>query len=130
MPIIIELAQGLLRRFAPWIVIAALVLAMAIAGPAACRKLHTDQARARLGEEQARAASKSGENAVAAVGAAAKREQQSDQMGEDHEKEIRGTAGADAPVAPAVRDVGLGSLCGRAAYRDSERCRLRRPATR
>ena len=57
MPIIIELAQGLLRRFAPWIVIAALVLAMAIAGPAACRKLHTDQARARLGEEQARAAS-------------------------------------------------------------------------
>ena len=65
MPIIIELAQGLLRRFAPWIVIAALVLAMAIAGPAACRKLHTDQARARLGEEQARAASKCGEDAVA-----------------------------------------------------------------
>ena len=56
MPIIIELAQGLLRRFAPWIVVAALVLAMAIAGPAACRKLHTEQARARLGEEQARAA--------------------------------------------------------------------------
>ena len=126
MPLIIELA----RRFAPWIVIAALVLAMAIAGPSACRKLHTDQARARLGEEQARAASKSGEDAVATVGAAAKREQQSDQMGEDHEQEIRNATGADAPVAPAVRDVGLGSLCGRAAYRDSERCRLRRPAAR
>ena len=126
MPIIIELA----RRFAPWIIIAALVVAMAIAGPAACRKLHTDQARARLGEEQAHAASKSGEDAVATVGAAARREQDSDQMGENHEQEIRGTPGADAPVAIAVRDVGLGSLCGRAAYRDSERCRLRRPAAR
>ena len=126
MLILAELA----RRFAPWIVLGVLVVIIALAGPAACRKLHTEQARARLGEEQARAASTSGEDAVATVGAAANREQQSDHVSEDHEKQIRNSPGADAPVDPAVRDVGLGSLCGRAAYRDSERCRLRRTAPR
>ena len=130
MPILAELAQRLLRRFAPWVALGAVVLVIALAGPAACRKLHDEQARARLGEERARAASRNGEDAVATVGAAADREQQSDQMGEDHEKAIRNATGADAPVDPAVRDVGLGSLCQRAAYRDSERCRLRRAAAR
>ena len=124
MPILAELA----RRFAPWIALGVLVLIIALAGPAACRKLHTEQARARLGEEQTQAASKSGQDAVATVGAAADREQQSDHMSEDHEKQIRNAPGAQAPVDPAVRDVGLGSLCRRAAYRDSERCRLRRLA--
>ena len=51
----------LARRFAPWIALAALGLLLAVAGPAACRKLHNEQARAQLGEEQARAASRSGE---------------------------------------------------------------------
>ena len=118
------------RRFAPWIAIAVMVVVMAIAGPAACRKLETQHARARIGEEQARAASKNGEDAVATVGAAARREQASEHMGEDHEREIRDTPGAGAPVAVAVRDVGLGSLCGRAAYCDDERCRMRRAAAR
>ena len=126
MPILAELA----RRFAPWIALGVLVLIIALAGPAACRKLHTEQARARLGEEQRQAASKSGQDAVATVGAAADREQQSDHMSEDHEKQIRNAPGAEAPVDPAVRDVGLGNLCRRAAYRDSEWCRLRRAAAR
>ena len=120
----------LARRFAPWIALGVLALLLVVAGPAACRKLHTEQARARLGEEQARAATGSGEDAVATVGAAARREQQADHMSEDHEKQIRNAQGADLPVDPAVRDAGLGSLCGRAAYRDGERCRLRRAAAR
>ena len=118
----------LARRFAPWVALGALGLIIALAGPAACRKLHDAQARARLGEEQAQAASQSGKDAVATVGAAAQREQQSDSMGQHHEHQIRNAAGADASINPAVRDVGLGSLCERAAYRDSERCRLRRIA--
>ena len=126
MIILAELA----RRFAPWIALAALGLLLAIAGPAACRKLHSEQVRARLGEEQARAATRSGEDAVATVGAAGHREQQSDRMSEDHEKQIRKAPGASAPVDPAVRDIGLGSLCERAAYRDSERCRMRRASAR
>ena len=126
MPILIELA----RRFAPWIALAAMTLVIAVAGPAACRKLNDAQARARLGEAQAQAASQSGADAVATVAAAARREQQSETMGDVHENAIRNAAGADAPVDSAVRDVGLGSLCGRTAYRNSERCRLRRAAAR
>ena len=130
MPILAEIARRILSRFAPWIALGVLVLVILLAGPAACRKLYTDQARARLGEEQARAANRNGEDAVATVGAAAKREQQSDHMSKDHENQIRNAPGADAPVDPAVRNVGLGSLCQRAAYRDSERCRMRRAAAR
>ncbi len=118
----------LARRFAAWIALAGLILLIALAGPATCHKLHREQARARLGEEQARAASRSGEDAVATVGAAARREQVSDQMTRDNEMEIHHAKGAEMPIDPAVRDAGLGGLCRRPAYRDNERCRLRRPA--
>ena len=116
------------RRFAPWIMIAMFALLIALAGPAACRKLNNEAARARLGEESARAASRNGEDAVATVGTAARREQQSDALTRDNEKEIRNAQGADVRLDPAVRDAGLGGLCRRPAYRDSERCRLRRIA--
>jgi hypothetical protein len=126
MPIVIELA----RRFAPWIMIAMIGLAVAFAGPAACRRINAEAARARLGEATAKAASSNGEDAVATVGAAARREQQSDLLTQANEKEIRDAQGADALVDPAVRDAGLGGLCRRAAYRDHERCRLRDAAPR
>ena len=118
------------RRFAPWITIVMIVLLIALVAPAACRKLNHDSARARLGEESARAASRNGEDAVATVGTAARREQQSDALTRDNEQEIRDAQGADEPIDPAVRDAGLGGLCRRPAYRDSERCRLRRAAAR
>jgi len=126
MPIVLEYA----RRFAPWIAFAIFAVLLALAGPAACRKLNNAEARARLGEETARAASRNGEDAVATVGAAAKREQQSDALTRDNEKEIRDAQGADVRLDPAVRDAGLGSLCRRPAYRDLERCRMRRAAAR
>ena len=124
MLILAELA----RRFAPWIALAIMVLLIALAGPAACRKLNHEAARARLGEASAQAASRNGEDAVATVGTAARREQQSDALTRDNEKEIRDAQGADVRLDPAVRDAGLGGLCRRPAYRDSERCRLRRIA--
>jgi len=126
MPIVLEYA----RRFAPWIAFAIFAVLLALAGPAACRKLNNAEARARLGEESARAASRNGEDAVATVGAAAHREQQSDALTRDNEKEIRDAQGADDRLDPAVRDAGLGSLCRRPAYRDLERCRMRRAAAR
>jgi len=116
------------RRFAPWIMIAMFALLIALAGPAACRKLNNEAARARLGEESARAASRNGEDAVATVGTAARREQQSDALTRDNEKEIRDAQGADVRLDPAVHDAGLGGLCRRPAYRDDQRCRLRRIA--
>lgn len=126
MPIIIELA----RRFAPWIALGGLILLLLIAGPATCHRLRDAQARARLSEEQARAASGSGQDAVATVGAAAHRDQQSDDLTTTNDLEIRHAQGANAPIDPAVHNSGIGSLCRRAAYRDSEQCRMRRPAAR
>ncbi len=116
------------RRFAPWIMIAIFALLIAFAGPAMCRKLSNESARARLGEAAATAASRNGEDAVATVGAAARREQHSDALTRTNEEEIRDAQGADVRVDPAVRDAGLAGLCRRPAYRDSERCRLRRAA--
>ncbi|MEO5578306.1 MAG: hypothetical protein ABIR25_04550 [Sphingomicrobium sp.] len=118
------------RRAAPWILIATIALLIALAGPAACRKLNSEAARARLGEASARAASRNGEDAVATVGVAARREQQSDALTRTNEKEIRDAQGADAVLDPAVRNAGLGGLCRRPAYRDDQRCRLRRAAAR
>jgi len=126
MTIVLEFA----RRFAPWIIIAMIGLLIALAGPAACRKLNSESARARLGEASATAASRNGQDAVATVGAAARREQQSGQLTQSNEKEIRNAKGADAPIDPAVRDAGLGGLCRRPAYRDDEQCRMRRAAPR
>ncbi|HEV2044608.1 MAG TPA: hypothetical protein VGR05_08020 [Sphingomicrobium sp.] len=105
-------------------------LLIALAGPAACRKLNAESARARLGEESAKAASRNGEDAVATVGAAARRERQSGELTQSNEREIRNAQGADARLDPAVRDAGLDGLCRRSAYRDDERCRLRRIAPR
>ena len=126
MPILAELA----RRLAPWIALAIIALLVALAGPAMCHRMQREAARARLSHEQARATSRNGQDAVATVGSAARREQQSDQLTRDNEKEIRDAQGADVPIDPAVRDAGLGGLCRRPAYRDSERCRLRRIAPR
>ena len=118
------------RRFAPWIMIAMIALLVALIGPAACRKLNSESARARLGEASATAASRNGEDAVATVGAAARRERQSSDLTQTNEREIRNAEGADARLDPAVRDAGLGGLCRRPAYRDDERCRMRHAAPR
>ena len=120
----------LVRRFAVWIAFAIFALLLALAGPAACRKMNSEAARARLGEETAKAASRNGQDAVATIGAAARREQQSDQLTQSNEREIRNAQGADARLDPAVRDAGLGGLCRRPAYRDDERCRMRCAAAR
>ena len=126
MMILAELA----RRFAPWIALAVLVLVIALVGPAMCRKQAHDGARARLGEETARSAGRSGQDAVATVGAAARRESDSADLTRTNEQEIRHAQGADVRIDPALRDAGLGGLCRRAAYRDHERCRLRGLAPR
>lgn len=126
MPILADLA----RRFAPWVALVVLLLILAAVGPSGCRRIAYESARARLGEEAARAASASGRDAVATVGEAARRETQSADLTRTNELEIRNAQGADARVDPAVRDAGLGGLCRRPAYRDDQRCRLRRAAAR
>ncbi len=124
------LLLDLARRYAAWIAIAILALVIVTVGPGMCRKQARETARARLGEEIARSASASGRDAVATVGAAARREADSADLTRTNEEEIRHAQGADVPVDPDVRDAGLDGLCRRPAYRDDERCRMRRAAPR
>ena len=81
------------------------------------------KAQARLGRNQAEAASQSGADAVNTVGAAGEREAAGDALTRDNDSAIRNAEGADAEVAAPVNDAGLAALCRRAAHRDSPRCK-------
>jgi len=110
--------------------LALLATLLLLLGPAACERIRSLGAQARLGREQLDAAAKSGADAVAATAGAARRERESEDLTRHNEREIRDAQGADQKVDPGVRDAGLRSLCRRAAYRDGERCRLLEPGAR
>lgn len=112
------------RMLATGLLILALLVTILIAGPTACNKIRSMGAQGRLQQGQTEALSNSAGDAIAAQGAAAARERASEELTRTNEEEIRNAKGADAQVDPAVRDAGMRSLCRRAAYRDSERCRL------
>lgn len=103
-----------------WIGVALLVIAILAIGK--CSYDRTAKTRVELSEGQAGAARDSGKDAVETVGQQAGRENDADRITEENENEIRNAEGASDPVAPGVRDAGLGSLCRRAAYRDDPRC--------
>lgn len=77
---------------------------------------------AKLGRNQAEAAASSGADAVNVVGAAGVREGESADLTRSNNKEIRNAPGANATVAPPVRDAGLGGLCKRDAYKLDPKC--------
>ena len=112
------------RSLAVALTAALLAAVLLLLGPAACQRIRSLSAQARLGDEQLKAAAKSGADAVDTAGRAARRERESEETTRTNEREIRHAEGADDRVHPGVRDAGLRSLCRRAAYRDSERCRL------
>lgn len=124
------IALDLLRRWAPWIAIVVLSAIIVTIGPRLCTKSGRQQAEIRLGKEQGEAATASGRDAVAMTGAAAQRERASDELSTTNQRRIDHAQGADVAVGDAVHDAGIDGLCRRAAYRDSERCRLRRAAAR
>ena len=114
-------------------IIAGLVLVVLVVGilyVSSCQDRRQQAAESRLQKGQTGALTESAKDAIATQGAAGEREQASEELTRSNEKEIRDAEGADAPVDPAVRDAGLDSLCRRAAYRNSERCRMRRAAPR
>lgn len=123
---LVELA----RRWAPWLVLAVAALGLLMAGPAACKRAGRIAAEQRVERAQRGAAADSARDAIATAGAANDRERQSDDLTIRNQLEIRNAEGADLPVNPHATGAGLDSLCRRAAYRDSERCRLRRAAAR
>ncbi len=104
---------------------AVLLLVIAILwGPAACNRIRGLEAQSKVDRGQTEALGNSAADAVETQGKANQRETESEAVTRSNEKEIRNAEGANDPVNPAVRDAGLRSLCRRAAYRNSERCRV------
>ena len=83
-------------------------------------------AEARLGRAETAAASKSAREAIETIGRAQGREAAGEALSRSNREEIEHGQGSDAAVGRGVHDAGIDGLCRRAAYRDSERCRLRR----
>jgi len=109
-------------------IVAALSVLLLIVGVLylrSCQEARQRAAESRLQRGQAGALSDSAADAIGAVQGAAARERAEEELTRRNEREIRDAPGASDAVNPAVRDAGLASLCRRAAYRDSERCRLR-----
>lgn len=104
-------------------VLAMLFIAAAVA-LSRCSSGRQQRAQGRVDAGQAGAFANSTADAIAVQQAAHGREDASEQLSRTNEEEIRNAQGASAPVDPAVRDAGLRSLCRRAAYRDSPRCKL------
>lgn len=106
----------------------ALVLALLLVGILwlnGCEKRRSLGAQHKLERAQTQALGNSARDAIGTAGAAAARERESEELTRSNQKEIRNATGAADPVHPGVNDAGLRALCRRAAYRDSERCRLR-----
>ncbi|HET9355150.1 MAG TPA: hypothetical protein VFO42_03185 [Sphingomicrobium sp.] len=120
----------LARRFAPWLALALAALVLALAGPAACKRSARIAAEQRVERAQRDAGADSARDAIATAAAANERERRSDDITIRNHQEIRNAQGADMAVDPHATGAGLDGLCRRAAYRDSERCRLRRAAAR
>jgi hypothetical protein len=85
------------------------------------------KAEARLNRNQAEAAVESGRDAVETLGTQAASEEAIDAITGENADAIHSAPGADAPVAPGVRNAGLRSLCRRAAYQRQPQC-LQQPA--
>lgn len=104
-------------------VIAALVLALVIFGPAACQKIRSLAAQSRLDTEEAGAFANSASAAINTQSEANQRERASEDVGRANEKEIRDAQakGDDAAVTAA----GFRGVCKRASFRATESGKLR-----
>lgn len=108
----------------------AVLLALAVFGffqLRSCQQSAQHEAESRLQSGQLGAAQNSAADAVNTVAADARRTADSEALTRANEREIRNAPGANVAVNPAAHDAGLHALCQRAAYRDTERCRVLNP---
>jgi hypothetical protein len=87
-----------------------------------CQTARTARTEARLATGQADAAVQSGADAVNTVGNRMSADAAIDTITQENRDAITKADGASAPVAAPVRNAGLRSLCGRAAYSGNPRC--------
>lgn len=107
-------------------IVVGVVLLIAVVGftVRSCDQRRSKAAQSRLEHAQNDAQANSAADAVNTIAASGEAAAASEAQTRANEKDIRDAKGSDAAVDPAVRDAGLRSLCKRAAYRDSERCRV------
>jgi Flp pilus assembly protein TadB len=119
--------ERLSARVIAIIVAAALAVLVVWAAFHFWQKSRSQGSQARVEHAQTEALSNSANDAVGTVARSGEASAASEALTRSNEQEIRNAKGADAPVDPAARDAGLRSLCRRAAYRDSPKCKLLEP---
>lgn len=93
-----------------------------------CSQERTAKTEAKLATGQAGAALASGQDAVQSTGTVDANSSAADLQTKENADAIRNTEGADAPVAPAVRDIGIASLCRHPAHHRDPKCLQHAPA--
>lgn len=93
-----------------------------------CETERTAKVSTKLATGRAGASLASGADAVDTTGSVQGNEVASDAITRENDDAIRNAEGASAPIANAVRDAGLASLCRRAAYRGNPKCVQQPPA--
>jgi hypothetical protein len=93
-----------------------------------CSAERTAKTETRLATGQAGASLANGRDAVNVAGNVQGNEIAADAITKENNDAIHKADGATAPVAPAVRDAGLVSLCRRASYRSDPKCVQHPPA--
>lgn len=106
----------------------AVFIVAVIGGVQSCRMASTAKTEAKLATGQTGAALASGADAVATVGQTQANDAATDTITRENDRAIRQAPGAAAPVDHSVHDVGLRSLCKRAAYRGRPECLQQPPA--
>lgn len=108
--------------FAALALVALLSLAFAVKS---CGDSRTAKTQAKLSTGQAGAAIESGKDAANTIGNRMDTDAAGDAITRENSDAIHNAQGADAPVAPAVRDAGIASLCRRPSYQRDPRCVLK-----
>lgn len=111
----------------PWKIIGivlAIVLVLGYFQVRSCNQASQHAAENDLNKGQQGALTNSAADAVNTQGAANARERESEDLTRSNAREIHNAKGADAAVDPDLNAAGLRAQCRRAAYRDTERCRM------
>lgn len=99
-------------------VVAILIFAV----PSCLQKQRSERAQARVDQSQADAASESAKDAIGTVARSGEEQAASEDLTRQNEQAIRAAEGANVKVSPAIQNVGIVSLCRRAAYANELRC--------
>ena len=110
------------------LVMIAAVASLIIFGVTQCQSARVAGKKAAISADQTAALGASAADAIGAIGDVSSAGAASDALTMENADAISSAKGADAPVDRAVRAAGRDSLCGRAAYRNSQQCLQFTPA--